>query len=33
MHNRKTLKQIARDSIKVDDKEIDKELAKKMIYP
>ena len=33
IYNPKTLKQIARDNIKLDDKELVKELAKKMINP
>ena len=33
VYNPKTLKQIARENIKLNDKELDKELAKKMINP
>ena len=33
VYNPKTLKQIAREKINLDDKELDKELAKKMINP
>ena len=33
IYNNKTLEQIAREKIKMNDKEIDKELAKKMIIP
>ena len=33
VYNPKTLKPIATDNIKVNDKELDKELAKKMINP
>ena len=33
IYNPKSLKQIARDNIKLDDKQINKELAKKMINP
>ena len=32
-YNPKTLKQIARENIKMNDKELDKEIAKKMINP
>ena len=33
IYNPKTLKQIARENIKINDKELEKELAKKMINP
>ena len=33
LYNPKTLQQIARQTIKLNDKEIDKEIAKKMINP
>ena len=33
VHNPKTLKQRARENIKMNDKELDKEIAKKMINP
>ena len=33
VYNPKTLKQIARESIKMNDKELDKEIAKRMINP
>ena len=33
VHNPKSLKQIARDNIIIDDKQLNKELAKKMINP
>ena len=33
IYNPKTLKQIARENIKMNDKELDKELAEKMINP
>ena len=33
LYNPKTLKQIARENIKMNDKELDKEIAKKMINP
>ena len=33
VNNPKTLKQIARENIKLNDKELDKDLAKKMINP
>ena len=33
MYNPKTLKQIARENIKMHEEELDKELAKKMINP
>ena len=33
MYNPKTLKQIARENINLDDKELQKELAKRMINP
>ena len=33
VHNPKSLKQIARDNNKIDDKQLNKELAKKMINP
>ena len=32
-YNLKSLKQLARNNIKLDDKQLNKELAKKMIYP
>ena len=33
IYNPKSLKQIARNNVKLDDKQLNKELAKKMIYP
>ena len=33
IHNRKSLKQIARDNIRLDEKQLNQELAKKMINP
>ena len=33
IYNHKSLKQVARDDIKLDDKQLKKELAKKMINP
>ena len=33
IHNPKSLKQIARDNIRLDDRQLNKELAKKMINP
>ena len=33
LYNPKSLKQIARDNIRLDDKQLNKELAKKMINP
>ena len=33
IYNPKSLKQIARDNIRLDDKQLNKELAKKMINP
>ena len=33
VYNPKTLQQLARQNIKMNDKEVDKEIAKKMIYP
>ena len=33
LYNPKQLRQIARDNIKLDDKELNKELAKKMLFP
>ena len=33
IHNPKSLKQLARDNIRLDDKQLNKELAKKMINP
>ena len=33
VYNPKTLKQIARENIKMNDKDLDKEIAKKMVNP
>ena len=33
IHNFKSLKQLARDNIRVDDKQLNKELARKMVNP